>query len=123
MPGVLFGELLYGAYGFYLPDGTFYIVVDGFADHFTVVVPGGALLAIDIGLRRAILTAGDPSELFWFDLIPQIGEQPKLIPHKIDDQSGIGTQFLTTDFNGDGRCDIVVSNRKGVFLFVQSGAE
>ena len=47
------------------------------------------------------------------------GKSPELVPHKIDDQSGVGAQFLTEDFNGDGKIDVVVSNRKGVFLFIQ----
>ena len=31
----------------------------------------------------------------------------------------IGTQFVVTDFNGDGLLDIVTSNKKGVFLLEQ----
>jgi hypothetical protein len=37
----------------------------------------------------------------------------------IDDQSGIGTQFVVADLNGDGLLDIVTANKKGVFLFEQ----
>ena len=43
-------------------------------------------------------------------------------PREIDDQSGIGTQFVVADFNGDGLLDIVTSNKKGVFLFEQARA-
>ena len=37
----------------------------------------------------------------------------------IDDDSGIGTQFAVADINGDGLPDVVVSNKKGVHLFLQ----
>ena len=40
-------------------------------------------------------------------------------PREIDDQSGIGTQFVVADFNGDGLLDIVTANKKGVFLLEQ----
>ncbi len=63
--------------------------------------------------------ARDPSQLYWFDLKPSNGGKPKLIPEFIDDQSGVGAQFVTEDFNSDGKVDIIVSNRKGVFLFLQ----
>jgi hypothetical protein len=39
--------------------------------------------------------------------------------HIIDEDSGVGTQFVVQDVNGDGLADIVVSNKKGVFLFEQ----
>ena len=63
--------------------------------------------------------AGDPSQLYWFDIKTNKGEAPELIPTLIDDQSGVGAQFVTEDFNADGKIDIVISNRKGVFLFTQ----
>ncbi|MGB2819461.1 MAG: VCBS repeat-containing protein [Phycisphaerae bacterium] len=61
----------------------------------------------------------EPAVLYWFELRrPQKG-QVEFIPHKIDDDSGVGTQFEVTDFNGDGKLDIVTSKKKGVYLFIQ----
>ena len=69
------------------------------------------------GFRAAL--AGKPSELAWFDIVTQEGQPPKLTKHTVDMRSGVGAQFETKDFDGDGRIDIIVSNRKGVFIFKQ----
>jgi len=61
----------------------------------------------------------EPAVLYWFELRrPQKGKV-EFIPHKIDDNSGVGTQFEVTDMNGDGKWDIVTSNKKGVHVFLQ----
>ncbi len=39
--------------------------------------------------------------------------------HVIDEDSGVGTQFVVQDIDRDGLLDIVTSNKNGVFLFVQ----
>ena len=39
--------------------------------------------------------------------------------HIIDEDSGVGTQFVIQDLTGNGLLDIVVANKKGVFLFEQ----
>jgi hypothetical protein len=57
--------------------------------------------------------------MYWFEV--QKGKEPKFIPHKIEEGSGtgVGTQFLVTDFNGDGKPDIVLSNKKGTNVLLQ----
>ena len=57
--------------------------------------------------------------LVWFSVANTKGEVPKLIPHQIDDASGIGTQFTVLDMNNDKKPDIVIANKRGVFLFEQ----
>ncbi len=47
------------------------------------------------------------------------GRPPAFAVHPIDDASGIGTQFVVADMNGDKQPDIVVSNKRGVFVFAQ----
>ena len=59
--------------------------------------------------------AYEPSVLYWFEFKP--GPNPVWIPHLIDDDSGVGLQVLVQDINGDGLKDIIVSNKKGVFIF------
>jgi hypothetical protein len=57
--------------------------------------------------------------LYWFACEPQKNGPPRFTAHRIDDASGIGTQFVTEDINGDKRPDVVVSNKRGVFIFEQ----
>jgi len=61
----------------------------------------------------------EPAVLYWFELRrPQSGKV-EFVPHKIDDDSGVGTQFEIADMNGDGKPDIAASNKKGVHVFLQ----
>ena len=61
----------------------------------------------------------DPAVLYWFELRRPGKGKVQYVPHKIDDDSGVGTQFEVTDFNGDGKPDVVTSNKKGVRVFLQ----
>ena len=60
-----------------------------------------------------------PARLYWFEASRDADGKIAFTPREIDDQSGIGTQFVVADFNGDGLLDIVTSNKKGVFLLEQ----
>jgi len=61
---------------------------------------------------------GAPAVLYWFELQRKQGK-PVWIPHAIDDDSGVGTQFEVGDINGDKLIDIAIGNKKGVFYFEQ----
>lgn len=63
----------------------------------------------------------DPAVLYWFEAKKSKDGVITFLPRQIDNDSGIGTQFWVGDFNGDKRPDIVVANKKGVFLFEQTG--
>lgn len=41
------------------------------------------------------------------------------VRHTIDEDSGVGTQFVVQDMNRDKKTDIVIANKNGVFLFLQ----
>jgi hypothetical protein len=62
--------------------------------------------------------ADAPAVLYWFELNRDKQAGVRFIPHKIDDNSGVGTQVTAKDLNGDGIPDIIVGNKKGVFVFL-----
>jgi hypothetical protein len=68
---------------------------------------------------RAEPGALDPAYLFWIKIEKRDGK-PTFTSHTIDDDSGVGTQFVAADFDGDGKLDIVSANKKGVHLFLQA---
>lgn len=59
-----------------------------------------------------------PAVLYWFEL-KRTGKTAEFIPHLVDNDSGVGTQITAHDLNGDGRPDLISSNKKGLSIFVQ----
>jgi HEAT repeat protein len=64
-----------------------------------------------------------PAVVFWLERRP--GRQGKVafIPHLIDDDSGVGTQVSASDLNQDGRPDVIVANKKGIFVHLSQGTK
>jgi hypothetical protein len=66
-----------------------------------------------------------PAMIYWFKANKVIVDQKtkkegiRFTPIIVDVDSGIGTQFVVDDINGDKLLDVVVSNKKGVFVIVQ----
>jgi hypothetical protein len=56
--------------------------------------------------------------VYWFRLTRD-GGKPEFAPHMIDDDSGVGTQVVACDLNGDKRGDVIVGNKKGQFVLIQ----
>jgi hypothetical protein len=54
--------------------------------------------------------------LYWFRLVRGPDKSVDFVPYLIDDNSGVGTQVVAGDLNGDGLPDIVVGNKKGTFV-------
>ncbi|MGH7129748.1 MAG: DUF7133 domain-containing protein, partial [Planctomycetaceae bacterium] len=68
----------------------------------------------------------DPPVLYWFRTTrtgEQGAEAVDFVPHQIDDASGVGTQVMATDVNFDKLPDVVVGNKKGAFVHLQSRRE
>jgi len=66
---------------------------------------------------------GDPDPegmpvLYYFKLTRGEGGTVKFEPHLIDDHSGVGTQIVGKDVNGDGKPDVIVGNKRGTILFL-----
>jgi hypothetical protein len=62
--------------------------------------------------------AGDPALLVYY----AIRRGPSGVTferHIVDDDSGVGAQFVVADIDGDHKPDIVISNKKGLFVFHQ----
>lgn len=66
---------------------------------------------------------GDPqpnskSVTYWFEL-RRSATGAEFIPHVASEDCGVGTQVIAGDISGDGKPDIVVGNKRGVFALVQ----
>mgnify|MGYP001793709367 CR=1 FL=1 len=61
---------------------------------------------------------GAPAVLYWFELKREDGKA-RYIAHLIDDDSGIGTEVMAGDLNGDGKPDVLVGNKQGSFVFLR----
>ncbi len=56
--------------------------------------------------------------LYWFKLQRENG-QARYNAYLIDDASGVGTQVVAGDVNGDRKPDVVVGNKRGAFVFLR----
>ena len=69
----------------------------------------------------------EPAVLYWFRTVrdgkSKNGRPVRFIPYQIDMNSGVGTQVVVGDVNGDKWDDIVVGNKKGTFVFTHDVAE
>jgi hypothetical protein len=63
-----------------------------------------------------------PALLLWFELHRDGHGNATFLPHLIDDDSGVGTQVAATDLNHDGRPDVIVANKKGIFVHLSQPA-
>ncbi|HKE23568.1 MAG TPA: FG-GAP-like repeat-containing protein [Bryobacteraceae bacterium] len=57
--------------------------------------------------------------LYWYRTVrnPKAEGGAEFVPELIHNRSGVGSQFVVTDLNGDGAPDIVTSGVKGTFIF------
>ncbi|HZZ41499.1 MAG TPA: ThuA domain-containing protein [Tepidisphaeraceae bacterium] len=91
-------------------------------------VDGDGLMDFVSGKRRfAHGDHGDPDPLadpvlYWFQLVRTPGEEPKFVAHLVDKQTGVGTQVTAADLNNDGKTDILVGNKTGTTVFLQTAA-
>ena len=60
----------------------------------------------------------EPARVYWFRT-ERSSAGVTFTPTLIDADSGIGTELSVGDVTGDARPDIVISNKKGAFVFVQ----
>ena len=88
-------------------------------------INGDGLLDIVTGKRRWAHGPAKDDEpmadpvLCWFELQRDGKGGARYVKHLIDADSGVGTQFFTGKVNQDGKPDIVIANKHGVFVFTQ----
>ena len=60
-----------------------------------------------------------PAVLYWYRTVrnPKAEGGAEFVPELIHNRSGVGSQFVVKDLNGDGAPDIVISCVKGTFVF------
>jgi len=61
--------------------------------------------------------AHEPAVSYWFQTVREEGKV-RFIPHRIDLNSGVGTQVTVGDLNGDQWQDVIVGNKKGTFALI-----
>jgi len=66
---------------------------------------------------------GDPEPgskpvVYWFQLV-RGPDGAEYVPHLADDDSGVGVQLTTGDVDHDGLRDVVIGNKRGVFVLKQ----
>lgn len=61
--------------------------------------------------------SGGPAVVYWYKTV-RGKDGVDFIPYLIDDDSGVGTQVVAGDVNGDGLPDIVVGNKQGTFVLI-----
>ena len=59
-----------------------------------------------------------PAVLYWFKTVRQPDHTVDFIPYLIDNDSGVGTQVAAADLNGDHLPEVIVGNKKGLFVFI-----
>jgi 3-keto-disaccharide hydrolase/VCBS repeat protein len=60
-----------------------------------------------------------PAVLYWYRTVrdPKAPGGARFVPELINNRSGVGSDVLAVDLNGDGAMDIVTSTRSGTYIF------
>jgi putative membrane-bound dehydrogenase-like protein len=64
----------------------------------------------------------EPAVLYWFQTVRENGKA-HFVPHRIDADSGVGTQVVAGNISGDKWPDLVVGNKKGTFVFIHKAED
>jgi hypothetical protein len=56
--------------------------------------------------------------VYWFKLTRNTDGSVDWLPYPIDTDSGVGTQVVAADVNGDGLPDVIVGNKNGTFVHI-----
>jgi hypothetical protein len=121
----------YGVWWFENTEGsfTYHLIDESYSQTHAmefVDINGDGVKDIVTGKRYFAHNGGDPGGkdpvvMFWYEIKKTKGKPPEFSPHEITagKDTGVGTQFLVQDINGDKRPDIILSNKKGVNVLLQ----
>ena len=92
-----------------------------------VDIDGDGVKDIITGKRYWAHMGRDPGEtmptvLYWFK-IERNDNGVDFVPYLIGEQTGLGTQLVVQDFNGDQLPDIIIGNKKGAAVYVHRKKE
>lgn len=62
---------------------------------------------------------GAPAVLYWWKLVRHKDKTAEFVPQLVDAATGVGTQVVARDVNGDRLPDIIVGNKRGAFVLLQ----
>ena len=60
--------------------------------------------------------SNSPAVVYWFKLVRPAKGQAEFVPYLADDDSGVGTEVVTGYVSNPKYPDIIVGNKKGVFV-------
>ena len=61
-----------------------------------------------------------PPVIYWFKTVRSASGDVTFIPHFISNATGVGTQLVVKDYNGDQLPDIAIGNKKGIAVYTHS---
>ncbi len=99
------------------------LISETHAAHFQDI-DGDGMPDLITGKRKYSHGLGEPGSdknatIYWLKVTRDKDGMAKFSPQVVDDDSGIGTQFVVADINGDGLLDVITSNKKGVHVIIQ----
>ncbi len=99
------------------------LVSETHAAHF-VDIDGDGLKDLVTGKRWWSHGRSEPgsswnARIYWLKAVKEKDGFTSFVPQLIDEDSGVGTQFVVADVDGDGLLDVVSSNKKGVRVIHQ----
>jgi hypothetical protein len=66
----------------------------------------------------------DPAVLYWYQVKPgKKSGVAEFVPHLIHGDSGVGTQVMLVDVDGNGSLDVVSGSKKGAWVHFSQGAK